>query len=801
MLNWLRHFELERVSFLFGVIIATIFWWVFTKAKIIFPPIKIFIKNQLKSFRQNQISGVYLAVKTEALQRAQSNHLANILFSLDEIIIEPKLIVQPMIDNEEDHSFFDSEIANLVPYTPENPFLSRNYGVPKITILQSLQKNANIVITGLSGMGKSVTLAHLVSSIARDLPECGELIGKAPLYFHILDTDILQNPKQSLFDACYKALVNKIPVSVVPRLAKFIQTEVSDNNAILIIDGIDELPQNEFDIAVNFIEDIHNNFPNIQIILSATPFYLGKLLHLNFIPLTLAAWSNMDISIYYDKWSRYWYEQVLQNNSEAKYFINQRLLSNWISVNLKPLTALEYTLFIWGALSGNLRGDSTLSIYESFYTRILGTKYSPDNLATFGDAFIEKQSHYIKPSDLKNEILNPLISIGAIRENHNGTVSFNHPDLLGFIASLAQIISSPVKGIDEILRWSLSYSYWGFRVSREANNSWLEELILEEKPPLQAHLLAISFWLRHAQQKLPWRNSLIKKLIQFIQNKRLPFSIRVRYITAFMMANDPSTTLFIRQMMSQPDNALKIISALAIGVGAPDPSLIGDLVNACDQKDAQIQKYSMIGLSTYNDDVALHTIARLLLQAEETVRQLAAEVLANIPPQGEEILKDAITMDDILVRRSAIFGLVKLPELWAFEILQKLSVEDSQWVVRIAAAQALEFLDQKNVFSPQKILPYFDNQWLIKFAGQENIGISPLDSPIPVLLKALNNGAENDRCKAIEFLQRMPNESVITAIYQQYYGNTNISAEIFNGLWNIWATGEILPATIQYGLN
>ena len=83
-------------------------------------------------------------------------------------------------------------------------------------------------------------------------------------------------------------------------------------------------------------------------------------------------------------------------------------------------------------------------------------------------------------------------------------------------------------------------------------------------------------------------------------------------------------------------------------------------------------------------------MAQTLLHADEDLRRAAAKSLANDPKEGHAMLKDGVTMEDILLRRAIVYGLGRVDEPWSTELLQKMRVEDEQWVVRNSANEVLE---------------------------------------------------------------------------------------------------------------
>jgi len=81
-----------------------------------------------------------------------------------------------------------------------------------------------------------------------------------------------------------------------------------------------------------------------------------------------------------------------------------------------------------------------------------------------------------------------------------------------------------------------------------------------------------------------------------------------------------------------------------------------------------------------------------------------AELFATgLMSEGYEILKEGTSLEDIITRRAAVFGLASIRSSWANDLLERIVVEDSQWVVRNAAGQALESHQQKYALAPKRL--------------------------------------------------------------------------------------------------
>ena len=81
MFKWLSFFQLEKISFIFGLITATIFWLIVSQSKKWYPEIKDSIIKVKNKIQKNQTSGLSTFIFKETLTRAQSNHIAGKLIS------------------------------------------------------------------------------------------------------------------------------------------------------------------------------------------------------------------------------------------------------------------------------------------------------------------------------------------------------------------------------------------------------------------------------------------------------------------------------------------------------------------------------------------------------------------------------------------------------------------------------------------------------------------------------------------------------------------------------------------------
>ena len=159
-------------------------------------------------------------------------------------------------------------------------------------------------------------------------------------------------------------------------------------------------------------------------------------------------------------------------------------------------------------------------------------------------------------------------------------------------------------------------------------------------------------------------------------------------------------------------------------------------------------------------------------------------------------------MPDIMVRRAVAYGLGRVHQNWAVEILQHLQVQDDQWIVRTAATEVLDSKTPANdPHVPRALAAPSETPWLIEFAGKQGVGITPGAPATDILLTAIKKGSEEERLAALAYLKRSPSEGVIKALYESLHSSdADIRESSYQTLWEIASDGVNLPSPIQFGL-
>lgn len=272
-------------------------------------------------------------------------------------------------------------------------------------------------------------------------------------------------------------------------------------------------------------------------------------------------------------------------------------------------------------------------------------------------------------------------------------------------------------------------------------------------------------------------------------------------MAAFAISNDPNAAILFRQFAGTTSFELVQLAVLGIGT-IKDPKSIQVLERTLTAPSLSVRRAACVALVSIGTNEALETVAQTLLNGDEDVRRAAAEALANDPGEGHAMLRDGLTLTDILLRRAVAYGLGRVNEPWAHEALQKIQIEDDQWVVRNAATEVLDAKTNIGARAPRKLKVPSESPWLIEFAGKQGMGISPGTPATDILLLALKSPEPDLRIASISYLKYTPSEGVITQLYGAMYADDpELREAAYNALWEIGVSGIKLPHPSQYGFS
>ncbi|HEY9528304.1 MAG TPA: NACHT domain-containing protein, partial [Anaerolineales bacterium] len=608
------------ISFITGFASGVLFTWLLNRVRPLLSQVREGAKERREAAQVRRTSGLEDNHRRITLRRAQGMHLASSLFALDDILQEPRLLAPPARVEPGVIGIQDDIISQTLPYMPAWPELAAIYRGPTIGVAEAIAGGANIVIVGAAGVGKTVALAHL-ASLAANLrvrlhpnsePEA------VPYLYHVADLQFPFDGSRDPASLIINAASEHAPVFDLRRLPGFIQQTFKSGQAMLLIDGFDELDPARQGQVVDWFGALLQTYPKIRLVTTGSPNQLQGLIRLGFSPLALIAWDAPRVSSFVQQWGELWsrttaLEAGSQSGSEQ---VDPILLNSWLTLDNSGLTPFELTLKVWGAYAGDSLGSLVLDSIATHVRRLApsGTPVAALELLamqavlTLQPIFDPRQARsWVKQYDIVEDkpiegaepaleagmeedpaisdsqklksrrskageavpthgLLSKMVESGLLISHSNNKMRFLHPVLNGYLAGQAIGDNDADTTLLALPDWdgkTISLHYLAARGDAAA----VADIMLKESAlPLHSPSLTVARWLRDAPKEITWRNKAFASLLAILQAEGQPIGLRGQAMAAFVTSGDPGAATLFRQLLSS--RSFELIPLAALGSGA-----------------------------------------------------------------------------------------------------------------------------------------------------------------------------------------------------------------------------------------
>ena len=830
---------IDPVSFGIGFVTALIFAVIFGRMRPAMRELREGWKTRREENAAKRASGVEDNYRRVTLRRAQGMHLAAPLFALDEILITPQLIAPPPRLEPDAPLLYEDIVAQTLPYLPSWPEMAALYNAPTMSLAQALSGGANIVITGADGAGKTVALAHLASLCAQKDASLGILSEMVPILIHAADLNLPVSDSKEPLNPIIDIVSGHMPLFDQGRMPAFLQYAFRQGTALLLLDGFDELAPAAQKQASDYLKILLGAHPKARIVTTAIPEQMDGLLTLGFAPLALTSWNTTAQQTFVRKWGELWTRFVTTEAwaQTSVQSVDPFLIEAWLNLGMPLLTPFELTLKVWAAFAGDSLGANVLDAIAAHLRRIAPAGTPPAALETLALQAIvntqmvfdpRKAREWVKAFDTIEEkteeaadgeksktgplgqkkavqaashgLLSKMTESGLLVSHSNNRMRFSHPVLGGYLAGRALTGFHAEETLLEQPNWSGKLLALRYFAAQGDVTNLVDKTLAKDDPLLQRPLMMSARWLRDAPRESVWRGKIMAGLARVLQSEGHPRGLRAQAMAGLVLSGDPGASALFRQALQSL--SFELISFAALGAGAmQDSKSVELLASSLGAPSVATRRAASLALVALGSASALEAVARGLLQGDDDVRRSAAEALANNPKDGYETLRDGATLPDLQVRRAVVFGLARVDEPWAMEILQTLQVNDNQWIVKTAATEVIEAKSNpSDPRIPRALAAPSQTPWLLEFAGRQGIGIPPGSAATDILLTALKTGNEMERLGALNYLRRTPNEGVIKEIYNVLHADDlDMREAAYQFLWELGAADVPMPPPKQYG--
>ena len=591
-----------------------------------------------------------------------------------------------------------------------------------------------------------------------------------PVYLHLADISLSADefgaeidPAEPLVRATQNS-VSRITAGTLPRN---LYKRLSTGQVLLLVDGYDDLPTEERAQKMIWLRQLIREYGDNFFIVAGPAHGYGALTALGLVPLFLRPWDDYDMETLAQRWADAW-PRVAQTGRRPAPPPDEALLER-AKANNRALSPADLTMKIWatyaddsqtpgyegwlrayiarhlpkdqaiGVLLPQMAQAAALQLNEGFITLkdlerlVPGAALDDDEIAPAAEG---KQGQAKEEISAQGKFLNFLRRGGLLVNHRDGRYQFRHAFIAAYLASLTLKDSQSIAAKALNPAWNQALAYAGMHTSVEAA---VKERLSAPPDLLQTHLMEMARWLAYSGSKSEWSGSLLKQLGNiFVAPNQYPL-LRERAAAALISARDPKTLFVFRQAARSANPHVRLLACMGMGaLGAAEAT--ADLVPLLQDKDTNVQMAAGMALGAIGTESALEEMVIALTEGSDRLRQAVAESLAAIPDEGQPVLFDAISHEDMPVRRAAAFGLRRLNSPWSVIALYRAFLEDEQWYVRSAAQQALQDIQDGSQRRPQAYPTPQEIVWLAEWAAGRGEGIPSGEGGAQVLINALQQG-------------------------------------------------------------
>ena len=794
--------------------------------------------------------------RNDVVRYTQGLHLTHMFFSLDEIAIEPRLMAPPpQYCYHKTIPPIDS-VQQSLPYIPDWPELAATYHAPTISIVEALSEHANIVLIGHPGSGKTFALAWLASGMARkDLAMAG--LGEfLPIYFHAADipypnpsllaedrAETSQESNQSSDRPTKKAAPNSsqllniliavlgsyTSVLTTPKLFALLEKSLINKRAMLIVDGLDELSQDQFDHVTKFLSRLMYLYPNNRVITTASFEYLDNISGLGLYPMAMASWGDEYKEKFIQQWDQQWRQLIMPTNQIPNREEPQlNFIKDWLLSKSASCTPFELTLMLWAAYYEDITSRDLPNLIEAYLSRtsegLTGNRKALEKMAW---EMVINQSLRIGQQDASrwmsdrglriateplakertkpqrilgqaerprgNVTLSTLITNGLLISISDSYIKFSHPIIAGYLAARFISAANEIDLLHNQNDWIGKSLALKFLASFE-DVSLLSETLIPNNDFLSRESLMIARWLSLYPTNTAWRIHVLRTLVNTLNKEPISLTLSAKIVVALSLSGEQGVAILFRQLLKSDNSQTRFLAILGCGL-IHDVKAIDDLATFVEDSNSLIARAACLALIEIGDKNAFEKVVALLQHGKAVNRVAAAEALANEPRMGHQILEEGSRSHDLMIRRSVIFGLMRVKLPWAIKILETMQLEDKEWVVRSAAVQALEQILQPNPHIPHPLPPLEDLKWVVEFAARKGMGVPSGVKSTNIIPDILKSGSDDEKLAALEYLGLFNQYEFATSIYPLYFGSPGALREAaYQSLWLMTLTGVELPS-------
>ncbi len=643
------------------------------------------------------------------------------------------------------------------------PSLSPDSHAPHaISLHQALALAQRLAVLGAPGSGRTALLVHLARIFAGNQSRAELRLDeeRLPVLIHLAEIDWdagpeLGDPATPLIDA---AIVHA-PKLVAANLVSLLKSKIKSRELILLLDGWDELAQAYREAARGWLAALVQHYPEHRYVITASPDDTGPLRDAGFVSLSISPLLPREIRALADRWAAaaeggasdaaMLAESMRQPPGTSPRPLDFTLAASvWRRLGSMPLNIPD-TYDRWIDLALNESGVTDTISARSVLGRLAWMLLEEDRLITTRQETTAIAADALPPTGLAagSALFTPL----------GQGVAFAHRRIAAYLAATYARESGQAMAL----------------AARIDDPGWEDVTTffaaLGDATPLVNAALALSDdlfgrmrkrlggWASIAPADAGWRRRVMSELVKQLMAPSTPEPLREELLRVVVSTRDKGLGYLFKQALARPEPHLRRLGLRGFGLmrREGDAAAVAALVA---DADAGVRVEALRMLGEMGGQAAVDALAQALLDLDDNSRRVAAESLANCGKAGWDLLTEGAGLTDdkghdvMRVRRAVTYGLARVGEGWARDLLQKLERDDKQWFVRSAATEALRLMSGDGGDGEAIDLTPLDMDdlgWLVQWSASKGQPIGLGKSAAQALRRALEDDDPSVRLAAV----------------------------------------------------
>jgi HEAT repeat protein len=736
-------------------------------------------------------------IRLKMAEMCQQEHLSSSLFPLNDVLIPPQLMAKIHQPGPDDPVQYIPSLFQTLPPLQDSPRLTADLPYPSLALEKVLQWSPRVAVCGVPGSGKSTLLADLVTRISTSRAGLVAVRDPLPIYAHARDLNYASANRDDALAPLAGYLFQLTRKRSLKIYQSTLQSAIQEGALIFFLDGLEELAPANSKEAMLWLQRVLKEFPALKVVTTSIPHFVPSLTNLGFEEYSNAPWTVLEKRAFISKFEAAWFSCFHQTEESA-------LIKSWLVTSILPSSPLDMTLTCWSAFSGNPVSLEGTEIFDPYLSVVLPHTLDKSTLSSIAVEMVNSKDHKLSFSEVETILLRdpsikggridlPEVSTSGNKDSDRSSVSLAAHSLVdelcsaGILATTAQgklvfrnqllcaalFVQASKSKMPESWQSATQSSLWDsillFATSSGKVSSQVEQWLAEKEDPLYRKFQVISHWLSAYPGKTrALRIQALKNIIPIIQNANLPVSLQIKLLEPLLLSNEPATLSFIKELTHSQSAAHRQAGAYCLAFSS-SPESDSLLISLTSDPDPEVQKLACVSLGKSWSISAQKHLINLATQGSPELRQVVGELLAYNPGDGFEILKELVVLpNNPEARKAAVNGLMLVPQDWSKDLIKKVNIEDTEWLVRDTASTAIKLGPMDHLFKPRPWIDPTQIPWLLRFAASRRMGIYANEFPGDLLILAFKEGDPSMRAAALQTLAMDSSPETIQFLQQAY---------------------------------